>query len=273
MVRQRTVIDKDAIGKFLEEGRGKGTGVHYKPWLSVRDVPSQGVVTRDKGWKTGRLHHLLSNLEGNYFCIAEWSSSVIDIREQYPLLPIDETLSIAQSCEIQHPLHPVSKQPIVLTTDFLLTVSIEGKQVDQARAVKPSSALSSRRTLEKLELERRFWVAKGVDWGIVTERDIPQVLVKNVHLIHKYRQLPAYTSREILCRVVPLLTKLIGEKPLPLRDLTVECDERLGLEGGTSLSVAYYLIATRQWHIDMNVPIKPSLPLVLLYTSLHDYEC
>jgi ABC-type multidrug transport system fused ATPase/permease subunit len=69
-------------------------------------VASQGLASRIKGWKTGRVHHLLSELETSYFYLLEWSLSVLDIREQFPLLPLEETLAIADQCGIAHPNDP-----------------------------------------------------------------------------------------------------------------------------------------------------------------------
>lgn len=37
------------------------------------------------------MHHFLSKLETNYFYWLDWSPIVSDIREQYPLLPLEET--------------------------------------------------------------------------------------------------------------------------------------------------------------------------------------
>ena len=92
----RALIDQDAVARFVACGRGQGTGVSYLPWLLVRDVPSKGLSTRIEGWKTGRIHHFLSELELMYYYVLEWSKIVLDIREQYPLLPLEETISIAQ---------------------------------------------------------------------------------------------------------------------------------------------------------------------------------
>ena len=83
MAKPRPVIDQKAIDRMLKQGRGRGTHEKYKPWLTVRDVPSLGKSSRDKGWKTGRPHHFLSILELLYYLILEWSQMVTDIREQY----------------------------------------------------------------------------------------------------------------------------------------------------------------------------------------------
>ena len=55
------------LEKRLKEGRGKGEKGDYKPWIYTHDFPSLGFSSRVKGLKTGRVHHLLSNLELNVF--------------------------------------------------------------------------------------------------------------------------------------------------------------------------------------------------------------
>jgi hypothetical protein len=40
--------------KFLKDGRGRGEGAHYLPWLTIQDVPSSGRSTRALGSTTGR---------------------------------------------------------------------------------------------------------------------------------------------------------------------------------------------------------------------------
>ncbi|MGP0580112.1 hypothetical protein ACTP13_24345 [Paenibacillus peoriae] len=115
-----------SIQRKIKEGRGQGHFSEYKPWLTVHDVPSIGIVTRILGWKSGRLHHYLSE----HFELArhyqmEWSKQVIDIREQFPLFPLDKTLYIAQKLGIKHPTDPKNKLPIIMTTDMLLTVKQE----------------------------------------------------------------------------------------------------------------------------------------------------
>src|SRR6266702_2207545 len=126
MAWNKMILDETTIQKRLKEGRGKGEGVEYKPWLTVRDVPSHGWSSRIMGWKTNRLHHALSSHEADYVYIGEWSKKIVDIREQYPLLPLENTLAIAESCGIKHPIHPKTKKPIVLTTDFCSHWSTKG---------------------------------------------------------------------------------------------------------------------------------------------------
>lgn len=265
MAGHRVLIDQDSVSRFEKAGRGKGTGKDYLPWLRVQDVPSKGLSTRVEGWKTKRIHHFLSQLELLYYYVLEWSRAILDIREQYPLLPLDETISIAQSCGIPHPVHPKTKKPVVFTTDFLLTVSLDGKTVTHARTVKYAAALDSVKTLKKLEIERRYWEARGIDWGIVTEHDIPAELSQNVNDLHESWYLATYMPSSDLARIIPTLTHLVQQhRQQPLRDVATSCDLQLGYEEGTSLKVAYYLITKRQWIIDMFRALDPGQPVDLL---------
>ena len=71
--------------RWLKEGRGQGTGSDYQPWLTVRDVASEGRSHRIFGHLTQRTHHLLSDLELATFLLLQWRPTTIDIREQFPL--------------------------------------------------------------------------------------------------------------------------------------------------------------------------------------------
>ena len=51
----------------------------------------------------------------------EWNNIVVDIREQFPLTR-EDTWHIADEKGIKHPTDPKSQIPIVMTTDFLITI-------------------------------------------------------------------------------------------------------------------------------------------------------
>src|SRR5690606_12634537 len=54
------------------DGCGQGSGANYKPWLRVEEVSSLGRSRRVWSNKTGRTHHLLSDVEYNLFLALEW---------------------------------------------------------------------------------------------------------------------------------------------------------------------------------------------------------
>jgi hypothetical protein len=159
----------------------------------VRDVPSQGLSSRIPGWKTGRGHHFLAKEESAYFYILDWSISVIDIREQYPLLPHDSTIEIAYRLGIKPPTDPKTQLPIVMTTDFFIDIVVDGKIQRRARSIKLVKDLTDR-TLEKAQIERVYWEERGIDWGILTELDINHQLSDNVKWVHKAKKIGGIPS-------------------------------------------------------------------------------
>ncbi|WP_460111909.1 TnsA endonuclease N-terminal domain-containing protein [Pseudomonas sp. H3_D04] len=193
-MRGRKFASQQDIDRHIANGFGGGAGASYVPWLRVQDVPSIGRSHKIQGVKIDRIHHLLSDLERSYFLVCEFSEDVVDIREQYPLLPSERAQAIATSIDVRFPRYPRTTLPYVMTTDFLLTVKDQnGNFKSVARTVKYRSDLvgkGNKRTLEKLEIEKRFWQGQGVDWKIVTDEFFTRDLIKNLGLIRKYSKLP-----------------------------------------------------------------------------------
>lgn len=159
---------KNLTGKVIERriasGFGQGEGVSYKPWLRITDVPSKGTCSIITGWRHAREHHLLSRNERNYFYCLEWQDEVLEIREQFPLLPLQRTLEIAASLGFKHPND--RGKPVVMTTDFFLVVREKDDSVRHlARTVKLSSELKKRRIQEKFEIER-LTTSKRISNGV-----------------------------------------------------------------------------------------------------------
>jgi hypothetical protein len=269
MAKRKRSTDLQTVAKRLKEGRGDGRGASYQPWLQIQDVPSQGLASRIKGWKTGREHHLMSNLESSYLFVLDWSPLVLDIREQFPLLPLEETQEIAEQCGFDHPTDPRTQQSVVMTTDFLINLKQGDREIEHARTIKPAADLRSQRTLEKLEIERRYWKCRNVDWGIVTEHEIPKTLVENLKWLRACYWLEdlAPLDQADIARIETVLTPQILQGKSALTKITNACDDQLGLSPGISLSVVRYLIANRRWQVDMNQRIQPSKKLRLLSIS------
>lgn len=264
MAKRRWKVTPESIQKRIALGRGQKEGKDYMPWLTIQDVPSLGLVHRIKGSKHGRVHHLMSNLERDYFYLLDWSEDVVDIREQYPLLPLEETMKIAELCGVKHPQDPATRNMIVMTTDFLITMAKDGRRWLQARTVKPSQKLNSRRVLEKFEIERKYWEARNISWGIVTERDMPSIVVRNIDVLRLYRTIDDRgLSRVKIQAIIDYLRCNLREALSPLARITCACDAAIGVRPGSSLVVAYHMIATRQWEIDLHQPFNPTEIFIL----------
>lgn len=170
------------VQNYMKERLWEKNNSEYVPFLNVRSVPTKGKSSRVMGWKTGREHHFLSKLECAAFYHFDWSDNVIDIKEQYPLLPMELLQNIAEEAGIEYP--NFNGEPIIMTTDFFITVKRNENIVNYARTIKPSTDLSKKRVLEKFEIERRFFASKNVDWGIITEKDLSEVFWSNMDILH-----------------------------------------------------------------------------------------
>lgn len=235
--------------RYLKEGRGQGTLSQYVPWVQIQDFPSKGIVSRIKGTTTGRVHHLMSNLELYYFLILDWSDQTIDIREQYPLSDLADAIRIADAMEIRYPYDNSSGFPYVLTTDFLITT----RNGVMARAIKPSSDLKKKRVREKLEIERRYWDKRNVDWKLVTEFEIPRTKARNIEwLITGKTAHEMITDTDILKQSEIAFYELYENSSHSISMIieTVESDFRL--EQGSGITLYKKLVMDKKIQLDMN---------------------
>jgi len=267
----RPLITKEWIERRISKGRGSGSGADYKPWLVIQDFPSLGRVHRILGWKHHRVHHLFSDLERNVFLHHLFPFSVTDIREQFPLLPLEETIEIAREMGVRHPTDPRTKHPVVMTTDLLLSVCQGPYGTYQPLTVKYFKDIQKNRVVEKLEIERRYWAAasRNLKLKIVTERQVSMEFVHNMLWIHPFywlSELYPLTEREIL-KIASLLTQLALNESFPLRVVAQRCDRLLRLKVGESLTVIRHLLANRYWEVDMKTRIRTDQRLVLLNAS------
>jgi len=166
--------------RALRNGFGIGAGESYTPWFRAQDISSKGRSTKLPGIRVKREHHFVSDHEKRTFLIAEYQPSIIDIREQFPLLPLSLAQDIAEQAGISYPKHPVTKQPIVITTDFLLTSSCQTGNRYTAVPVKPSAELLKTRVREKLEIERLWWGLLNAEWRLVTDLQLDRIVADNL---------------------------------------------------------------------------------------------
>lgn len=241
--------------KRLKSGRGSGEGLGYQPWICVQDFPSYGTISRVQGWKTGRVHHFMSSLEQQYFFLLEWADTVTDIREQYPLLDVASTVEIAQLAGITHPYDRESGFPYVLSSDFLIMTN----NGPVSRAVKPSRELNNRRVLEKLEIERRFWQDRHVDWRLVTEKEINRTKAKNIEWLHSSKTLHGIpcSSETINTIALEFMDQYI-ETEISILDICGRIDNHYPVPPGIGLKIFKYLAVNKRISVNMNQPLMLS---------------
>jgi len=249
MARKTYSTSEAKFQQWIKNGRGSGRGFEYKPWITVRDLPSEGRSHRIFGHKSQRTHHLLSDLELAVFLLLEWHSEVVEIREQFPL-ERDITSRLAVDNGISHPAISGVKQ--YMSSDFLVnTNDLERpKFVLQA---KYADALNDPRTIEKLEIERRYWLEKDIPWHIVTEKEIPGVVVKNINWLYPANR--DEISNETLLERIQFFAHHFQKTPNSLMiDICKSLDVAYDLPPGESLKEFRQLLARRCFLFDLFTP-------------------
>lgn len=245
----------DDFSRALKNKYGIGEGNTYKPWLRVQDVKSKGVRSQILGLKTGRVHHTLSSIETEFFYLAEHSDSVTDIREQFPLLPINLSIKIAEALGIKHPTHPETKVPIVITTDFLLTRFIENEIVYEAISVKPEDDSDNQRVLEKLELERIWWELLGIKFSYFVGNELTQIQSSNINwATHPLRSEKHIFTEDEMSLALSFLS--LGKHLI--RDICYLFVDKLRLQHETALTMLRSLIGRKKITVNLSCPLEHS---------------
>jgi hypothetical protein len=266
MARKRYGLNETRIARFIHEGRGSGTGKYYKPFWKVSDVPSHGRVHRVYCPLTEREHHFLSDNEYYAFLLQLWDNSVIDIREQFPLLDRRETLEIAARCGISHPVDRHSGCLLVNTTDLLVTRRTPQGTEEIAYAVKDAEAVADKRTLEKLEIERRYWERREVPWYLLTDREVKSTFTQDLAWIldlHNLRRHEThYFNRDIALIRYELALEQSRHPLMPIRLLCKLVDQKLGYELATTLGVLRQLLGAKIICVDLHARHIQDLPAI-----------
>lgn len=242
------------IAKLIADGYGQGEKENYKPFINTIRVSSRGRVSRIKGWG-GRVHHFLSDSETRLFYLYEFAGKE-DIREHYPLLEgLDKIIPELDDELIKRLINQKSGEPIILTTTFLITEKLdEGGYHYFARSVKDYRQLENKQVIERYQIMKKYWESRNVDYGIVTNKEIPLVLAKNIEYIHPFFYLEEYGIEEELQiflkeRLVEMLGN--GEGILINKVLTM-FDAEFNLSQGTAIAIYKHMLARKILGVDMN---------------------
>ncbi|MCI7040733.1 MAG: TnsA endonuclease N-terminal domain-containing protein [Lachnospiraceae bacterium] len=192
------------------EGRGKGDGVEYKPYIKAREFNSIGTCSNFIDWKNGKQYEFLSQTELFVFCMLRWDDDVIDIKEQYPLenekvekilKKLNDMAKERGEAKIKSPI----KGGAPLTTDMLV-IYRDGRK--KAVSVKYDKTNISNRDVEKLWIEREYWISQGVEWKLYDQSDVNRNLVNNIMLVTEF-----YDESRVFDRI-SRLKHLIATKKL-----------------------------------------------------------
>lgn len=256
MSRKRYTRNESDIQELLKRGRGKGFGRNYLPYIFVRDIPSSGRSHRIYGRRSGRVHHLLSDIEYAHYLNFDNDDLVTDIREQLAL-DRTETVRIANILGFRHPRDPRSDTNLVMTTDLVVTYKHDSAYADAAFSIKPASQLTNRRVCEKLKIEATYWATKNIRFQVLTEKDIPLHLKRSLQWLRQYQDMHLFTEpypghyKELAEHLLICLSQP-SVPDLTLCEVCKLLDEHLAYETGSHLMIARHMLATRVLLTELN---------------------
>ncbi|MDF1617309.1 TnsA endonuclease N-terminal domain-containing protein [Petrocella sp. FN5] len=181
MAKRKNEWNNNVLQKRIKEGRGEGFKENYKPWILSEDLSSMGSSYRLLGIKTNRLHHLFSKTMYELLLLAEYADAVIDIRENYPLFDLFEVVPQIEDFNMKNFRDKDSNKLFIQAVSFFLTCrDAQGKEYQVARSVKYASELEKKITMDRMEIFKRYFNEKNIDWKIVTNKQINKVVISNI---------------------------------------------------------------------------------------------
>ena len=153
-----------------------------------------------------------------------------------------------------------------MTTDFLVDFRTDKGIKHIVRSVKPYAELSDPRTIEKQEIDRRYWSNfENHEWGLVTDIDLPKQRIKTLHWLHEMQSLehlvvpyPGYWSD----RCNQLLSALQQTNDVTIKQFFEQLEMKHGFAIGEGLTAYRHLAATKKIIIDIDKPFNMKAPVL-----------
>lgn len=140
-----------------------------------------------------------------------------------------------------------------MTTDFLITTH----SGYFARSIKPSEELKKRRVKEKLEIERRYWFKRGIDWKVVTENELPRTKIRNIEWLcsgSDFNRLLYNKELEQECKVLFMEMYCSGNYAVAVIAMHVE--NIYSFEKGAGIALFKLLVQDGLIAVDLNKKIN-----------------
>lgn len=120
-----------------------------------------------------------------------------------------------------------------MSSDFLIDTNML-RQPRIAIQVKTSAELYNPRTIEKLELERRYWAKKNIPWYLLTEQQIPKIVIQNIAWLYP-AQVALDELESTLAMAAFYLNFFLQNPTLQISQAAMILDQAYSLAPGESL--------------------------------------
>lgn len=280
-VRRARGMTYKKLYRRIALGYGQGHGNQYQPWLQIhRKNPSP---------KSNQVVAWLATLDrvGHFFSRGEYYTALLllwlgvnDMREQYPIWPVahphplDDVneqsskrpwskglLAIAKEAGISHGHEIGSRQPYVATIDIMATVVIDGCEqllmLSSKPIVDPNENVKWR-TLERLELERRYAHEIGAIYKVSTSALIPTAMAGYLEWWMDAACLP---EKALAARSESFAELVMQYASNSASEAVLAAASRMGLDMDSAWQLFRHCCWTQAIDIDPSKPLHVSYPI------------
>lgn len=270
----KTVLNR--IRSWVNQERITG---EYKPFLKA--LRSTTVGTSHSGYNENGYfnHEMLSHNEKHLGRLLRFMPNVVGIKFQFPLLPITKTMQIAKDLNIVHPAYlDITKEgkklhASVMTTDALIEwFDGDGEIHLMALSLKyldtPSESVFedddvSKRTKEKLRLEKVYWEQLNVEWRPVTRHGpmFNGCFIKNLQ--EAEHRINLEYDDALKQAVLSVGTELIKSKPrIRFQSFKKEVSLKTGIKESSVHCIFWQLVWEQKLLVDLTRPVGFNEPIM-----------
>lgn len=243
-----------------------GEGSSYRSGTSVREFNSFGRCHRVFNVRVGRVLDLFSNGEYRYTELVGFDERIFRIEEQYPILPVSETVTLALELGVKHPME--GRYYLPMRSDHLIHLrtnrgGVARRAMLEVKMARDLEGDEGKRTREKLAIKKLWCKANDVSFHLLLKEDLPMTIVKNIRWMrYGIAGEPRMPRTKRFGSFLSVFKELWAERPNEtLMNLVGKCAPRCALDPETTYRFFRWAVWARRLPVDLRERILPCLPI------------
>lgn len=281
--RRSSGMTHKKLCQFIRAGYGQGHGSNYEPWLRLRRKNPSPESNQVVAWLPllERVAHFFSRGEYHTALLLLWLN-VRDLRDQYPIWPFSHPhplvgaagaenlqlpfspglLTIAKEAGIEHGDEIGSRLPYVATLDIVVTVpAISGLKlaIFSSKPFDDPNTEVKWRTLERLELERRYAIEISADYHVSSSALVPILMAGQLEWWLDCASLAPMPNLAPLAQ--PFADLVMMHPDVPIVEAVANASGQLKIDLDMGWLLFRHCAWTQSLDIDPSQPILTSYPI------------
>ena len=175
----------------IRRGLGIGSLTAYKPWRTINNSGIKGTAGCVHGIRVDRRYEILDQRARTYFYLLERMPEIVDIRESWPILDINDTVELCCKFDVTHPKHDIYPEPICV--EFLITENGPDGPRFRAAALSANPARMSARSQRLKQVAQNWCTDHGIEWSLVDTSKLDRTVIDSLRYLrgwYRHRYVP-----------------------------------------------------------------------------------